>query len=32
MMIKRRLEKAAGSFDLIESEVNTRTAMVRVRV
>ena len=32
MMTKRRLEKIAGSFDIIESEVNTRTAIVRVRV
>jgi len=32
MMGKRKLEKIAGSFDTIESEVNTRTAIVRVRV
>ena len=32
MMMKRRLEKIAGSFDAIESEVNPRTAIVRVRV
>jgi len=33
MLGKRRLEKAAGSFDdAIESDVNTRAAMVRVRV
>jgi hypothetical protein len=32
MLSKRRLEKAAGSFDVIESNVNTRAAMVRVRV
>jgi len=31
MMFKRRLEKVAGSFD-IESELNTRTAIVRLRV
>jgi len=29
---KRKLEKIAGSFDIIESEVNTHTAMVRVGV
>jgi hypothetical protein len=29
---KRRLEKVAGSFDIIESELNTHTAIVRVRV
>jgi hypothetical protein len=29
---KRKLEKIAGSFDDIESEVNTHTALVRVGV
>jgi len=29
---KRQLEKVAGSFDIIESEVNTHRAIVRVRV
>jgi hypothetical protein len=32
MKAKRKLEKVAGSFDMIESELNARTAMVRVRV
>jgi hypothetical protein len=32
VLAKRKLERIAGSFDIIESEVNTRTAMVRVRV
>lgn len=32
VMAKRRLEKVAGSFDIIESEVNTHSAMVRVGV
>jgi len=31
LMAKRRLEKVAGSFDIVEN-VDTRTAMVRVRV
>jgi len=31
IVFKRKLEKVAGSFD-IESELNTRTAIVRVRV
>ena len=32
VLTKRRLERIAGSFDIIESEVNTHTAMVRLRV
>ena len=32
VLAKRRLEKIAGSFDIIESEGNTHTAMVRVGV
>jgi hypothetical protein len=32
MMSKRKLEKVAGSFDAIESDVNTSAAMVQVRV
>jgi phosphatidylglycerol phospholipase C len=29
---KRKLEKIAGSFDIVESEANTHTTMVRVGV
>lgn len=29
---KRRLERIAGSFDHVDNEVNTRAAVVRVRV
>lgn len=32
LLDKRKLEKIAGSFDHVDNEVNTRAAVVRVRV
>ena len=32
LLNKRKLEKIAGSFDKVDKEVNTRAAVVRVRV
>jgi hypothetical protein len=31
LLARRKLEKIAGSFDMVERKANTRAAMVRVR-